>query len=99
MPPTQAAHRPTVRGTTLIGWLGLGGFFAKRSTPTERRVIVWTLIILALGLGLVCLYFGFTAAPTKATEAAQLRLYGYGLLGAAFVIWLLHRLIAWCLDR
>lgn len=71
----------------MSGWLRLGGFLAKRSTPMERLVIVWLVIVLCLGTGGVCLYFAFTASPAKAAEAAELRLYGWGFLGAAFGWW------------
>ena len=82
-----------------MSWLGLGGLFAKRSTPAERLVIVWLLILIALGLGVVCLYFGYTAAADKAAEAEQLRVYGFALLGVGLGIWLIHRLVAWVVDR
>jgi hypothetical protein len=77
----------------------LGPFFAKRSTPAERLVIVWLLILLSLGVGLFCLYLGFTAPPTKAAAAHQLKLYGYGFLGFALLVWIVHRVIAWLIDR
>lgn len=81
------------------GWFELAPFFAKRSTQTERFVIVWIVILLATAIGLYCLYLGFTAAPAKAAQAAQLRTYGFGFVGFAGFVWLLNRFVAWFLDR
>lgn len=71
----------------------------KPSTPIERLVIVWTIIILTAALGAVCIYLGLTAPPAKAALAAQVRMIGYCLIGAAVAIWLLYRLVSWWIDR
>ncbi len=78
---------------------GFAGFFGKRSIPAERLIVAWILIIAAVGVGAFCLYLGFTAPPDKAAEAIQLRWYGFGFFGFALLMWLVHRLIAWILDR
>lgn len=71
----------------------------RPSTPIERLVILWTIILLTAALGVVCLYLGFTAPAAKAAMAAQVRFYGYCLVGTAVFIWLLYRLVSWWVDR
>jgi len=78
---------------------GIAAVFAKRSTPAERLVIIWLLIIAAVAISGFCFYLGLTAPADKAVEAARLRWYGFGFFGFAILIWIVHRIIAWMLDR
>ncbi len=77
----------------------IGSLLVRRSTPPERAVLLFTGVIILVGFGLACLYFGSTAAPDKAAEAAELRFWGFVLIGSGFGLWGLYRLAGWVADQ
>ena len=44
----------------------------KPPTGDERAVIFWTIFLILVGFGIVCLYFGFRAPVEKGEEAMKL---------------------------
>ncbi len=48
---------------------------SRGSSPSQYVVIAWVAILALAGVGLFCLYLGFTAAPEKvaAAETEMLR--------------------------
>ena len=67
----------------------------KPSTPGERSVIVWALILALVGFGTWFVYLGLTAAPEKAQTAAQVRIIGFCFIGCAIALYL----IRWAIRR
>ena len=62
-------------------------FIGKKPTSsTERQVIVWTIIIIALVLELAMIGLSFKASPDQAELALKVRHNGYILLGASIVL-------------
>lgn len=76
-------------------WGHFGQLPTKPSTPGERSVIVWALMLGLVGLGGWLIYLGVTAGPEKAEAAAQARLIGFCLIGCAVAIYL----IRWAIRR
>lgn len=72
---------------------------AKRSTPSEWRVIVWSLILVLVSMGILCVVFALRAPSNKSAQAIQIWYYALGFLTAAAVVWLVDRFVAWLMDR
>ena len=60
-------------------------------TQDEMNVLFWIIVLIFVGFGLVCLYFGYRAPPEKAQEAAQAIRGGYGFIAVGVVIWAVRR--------
>lgn len=76
-----------------------GGLFARRTNPSEVRVLVWCAIIGSVLLGMYCLWVGFRAPPDKAEYASMVKLYGLAFLLAGPVLWVGYRVVGNLLDR
>ena len=81
------------------GMFEIAAISAKRSTPAERSIIFWLIVLGSVGLGGFCLYLGFTADLSKAAEAAKLRIYGYCFAAFGLFLIFLRWIVCWLLDR
>ena len=61
-------------------------------TGSEQTVLFWGILVLLVGFGLVCLFFGYRAPAQKAQEAAKLIRGGYGFLAAGAAMYVIRRL-------
>jgi hypothetical protein len=57
----------------------------KKPTVGEYKVIITILIVLAVGLGAFCVYFGHISAEKNPEEAAMLTSAGFILLSAGIL--------------
>ncbi len=64
---------------------------SKPPTEADRIVLFWTIFIALMGIGLVCLYFGYRMPVARAQEAAKLIRSGYGLIAAGVVMFVIRR--------
>ncbi len=71
----------------------------QSSTPSERAVLVWLLVLGCLALSIACFYLSWQAPPNKATEAAALRRYGFGFATSALALVILRRSALRLMDR
>jgi len=60
-------------------------------TESEMNVLFWIIVVIFVGFGLVCLYFGYRAPAEKAQEAAQAIRGGYGFITFGVAIWAVRR--------
>ena len=63
----------------------------KRPSEGEGRVIFWTVFLVFVGVGAVCLYMGFRAPAEKAKEAAEAIHGGCALIAAGVVMLVIRR--------
>ncbi|MBN1361798.1 MAG: hypothetical protein JW993_14475 [Sedimentisphaerales bacterium] len=63
----------------------------KPPTGSELTVLFWVVVIIVLGFGLVCLYFGYRAPADRAEEAAKLIRGGYAFIAGGVVLALVRR--------
>ena len=70
-----------------------------RSDPYQRFVLVWLVILILMITGSVALFFGYTAGPDHADEAAELRLYGWILTSCGVAAYLMKKLAQWWNNR
>lgn len=61
-------------------------------TGSEWTVLFWVAVIIVMGFGIVCLYFGYRAPPDKAAEAARLIRGGYAFIAAGPALVIIRRL-------
>jgi hypothetical protein len=65
----------------------------KPSTPEERSVLVWLVILGLTGVGLWAIYAGMRASPSQATTGSMLVRIGLSLVGIAVATYLVQRVI------
>jgi len=83
----------------MLGFFDGGPYGEADSTPSERRLLPWLLVLVLAGLGVLCLVLGWRAPADKPDEAAALINAGLALLAAATAIGILTHLIGRFLDR
>ena len=71
----------------------------RPSTPGERAVLAWCVIVFLLALGLAGLWVGHHASAAQAQQALQLRAYAWVCLAGAFAVWAAYRMFSWWWDR
>ncbi len=54
-------------------------------------VIFWTVIVIVVGFGIVCLFYGFGAPTDKAEEASKLIRGGFGFIAFGIVACLVRK--------
>jgi hypothetical protein len=57
----------------------------KKPTVGEYKVILAVLIVIAVGLGAFCVYFGYANSEKHPEEAAMLKNGGFALLAAGIL--------------
>jgi predicted CDP-diglyceride synthetase/phosphatidate cytidylyltransferase len=60
-------------------------------TGSEQTVLFWGIVVLLIGFGAVCLFFGYRAPAEKADEAAQAIRGGWGFIGVGVAMYLVRR--------
>jgi hypothetical protein len=65
--------------------------FTRRTTPGQRTVATWTLIVILALTGVVAFYF--SAGAGTPADAASLRMIGFCSIGLAISLWIIKRLI------
>lgn len=55
------------------------------------NVLFWAILVVIIGFGVVCLFFGYRAPAEKAQEAARLIRGGYGLIVAGVALYVIRR--------
>jgi hypothetical protein len=63
----------------------------RQTSSAELQTIVWTLIIVALVLGTIGMWYSFGAPEAKAALAANLRLYSFGCWAFAGAVYACYR--------
>lgn len=73
--------------------------YRLNSTPAERTVIFWVLVLICLGLGVALLYLGWTAPADRAESAATAQSLGGLALSVGIGLMVLRGLLRWALDQ
>lgn len=60
-------------------------------TGSEQTVLFWGIVVLLVGFGAVCLFFGYRAPAEKADEAAKAIRGGWGFIAAGAGMYLVRR--------
>jgi hypothetical protein len=60
-------------------------------TGSEISVLFWVVVIVVVGFGFVCLYFGYGAPADKAEEAGKLIRGGYAFIAGGVALVLCRR--------
>ncbi len=60
-------------------------------TSDEMTVLFWAILVVIIGFGVVCLFFGYRAPADKAQEAAKLIRGGYGLIAGGVGMYAVRR--------
>jgi hypothetical protein len=68
-------------------------------TGSEQTVLSWVIVVLLIGFGVVCLFFGYRAGPEKAAEAAKAIRGGWGFIAAGAGMYLIRRLCSGFSDQ
>jgi len=63
----------------------------KPPKPGDGGVIFWAVIVIVVGFGIVCLFYGFGAPPDKAEEASKLIRGGFGFIAFGIVACLIRK--------
>ena len=66
----------------------------KFPTPGERAVIFWSIFVVFVGFGAVCLFFGYRAPAEKVEDAAKLIRGGYGFIAVSVAMYVIRRLFS-----
>jgi len=64
---------------------------SRPPTEADRIVLFWTIFIALIGIGLVCLYFGYRMPVARAQDAAKLIRAGCGLIAGGVVMFVIRR--------
>jgi hypothetical protein len=82
------------KGVAYLDWRDAIMFLPYRikpPTPGQFAAFFWTLFIILIGFGVVCLYMGYRAPPERMQDAAETIRYGYGSIAVAVAIYIIRR--------